>query len=58
MSPEGRTQARAGQPNKATEVLYLTAGSGITPVMGMLRDIEFDDVAKGGTGDLLCTRVF
>jgi ferredoxin-NADP reductase len=26
------------------KVLYLTAGSGITPVMGMLRDIEFDDV--------------
>ncbi|MFG2718456.1 ferredoxin reductase [Streptomyces sp. NPDC048416] len=29
------------QPAK---VLYLTAGSGITPVMGMLRDTEFDDV--------------
>ncbi|MFJ7203554.1 ferredoxin reductase [Streptomyces sp. NPDC098789] len=26
------------------KVLYLTAGSGITPVMGMLRDAEFDDV--------------
>ncbi|MER7676985.1 ferredoxin reductase [Streptomyces sp. NPDC096934] len=26
------------------KVLYLTAGSGITPVMGMLRDGEFDDV--------------
>ncbi|WP_369188544.1 ferredoxin reductase [Streptomyces sp. R08] len=26
------------------KVLYLTAGSGITPVMGMLRDTEFDDV--------------
>ncbi|MFJ9338677.1 ferredoxin reductase [Streptomyces sp. NPDC101733] len=29
---------------KPSKVLYLTAGSGITPVMGMLRDIEFDDV--------------
>ncbi|MEU3073443.1 ferredoxin reductase [Streptomyces laurentii] len=29
---------------KPAKVLYLTAGSGITPVMGMLRDIEFDDV--------------
>ncbi|MFB7511981.1 ferredoxin reductase [Streptomyces sp. NPDC056144] len=26
------------------KVLYLTAGSGITPVMGMLRDSAFDDV--------------
>ncbi|MET3984588.1 ferredoxin reductase [Streptomyces sp. PvR034] len=26
------------------KVLYLTAGSGITPVMGMLRDAELDDV--------------
>ncbi|KJS56166.1 stearoyl-CoA 9-desaturase [Streptomyces rubellomurinus subsp. indigoferus] len=26
------------------KVLYLTAGSGITPVMGMLRDTEVDDV--------------
>ena len=26
------------------KVLYLTAGSGITPVMGMLRDTAFDDV--------------
>ncbi|MFE6709895.1 ferredoxin reductase [Streptomyces sp. NPDC057695] len=26
------------------KVLYLTAGSGITPVMGMLRDTELDDV--------------
>jgi stearoyl-CoA 9-desaturase NADPH oxidoreductase len=26
------------------KVLYLTAGSGITPVMGMLRDTGFDDV--------------
>ncbi|KOV35179.1 stearoyl-CoA 9-desaturase [Streptomyces sp. XY431] len=26
------------------KVLYLTAGSGITPVMGMLRDTDFDDV--------------
>ncbi|MEY9874598.1 ferredoxin-NADP reductase [Streptacidiphilus sp. MAP12-33] len=30
------------QANPA-KVLYLTAGSGITPVMGMLRDNEFDD---------------
>lgn len=29
---------------KPAKVLYLTAGSGITPVMGMLRDIDFDDV--------------
>ncbi|SOB86135.1 Ferredoxin-NADP reductase [Streptomyces sp. 1331.2] len=29
---------------KPAKVLYLTAGSGITPVMGMLRDTEFDDV--------------
>ncbi|MFJ3794380.1 ferredoxin reductase [Kitasatospora sp. NPDC090091] len=29
---------------KPAKVLYLTAGSGITPAMGMLRDIEFDDV--------------
>ncbi|MFJ5044467.1 ferredoxin reductase [Streptomyces sp. NPDC088719] len=29
---------------KPAKVLFLTAGSGITPVMGMLRDIEFDDV--------------
>ncbi|MFJ6464737.1 ferredoxin reductase [Streptomyces sp. NPDC091387] len=29
---------------KPAKVLYLTAGSGITPVMGMLRDIELDDV--------------
>lgn len=29
---------------KPAKVLYLTAGSGITPVMGMLRDAEFDDV--------------
>lgn len=29
---------------KPAKVLCLTAGSGITPVMGMLRDIEFDDV--------------
>ncbi|MER7773136.1 ferredoxin reductase [Kitasatospora sp. NPDC096140] len=29
---------------KPAKVLYLTAGSGITPVMGMLRDSEFDDV--------------
>lgn len=28
---------------KPAKVLYLTAGSGITPVMGMLRDSEFDD---------------
>ena len=28
---------------KPAKVLYLTAGSGITPVMGMLRDTEFDD---------------
>lgn len=27
---------------KPAKVLYLTAGSGITPVMGMLRDSEFD----------------
>ncbi|WP_407836252.1 ferredoxin reductase [Streptomyces sp. DSM 116496] len=27
---------------KPAKVLYLTAGSGITPVMGMLRDTEFD----------------
>ncbi|MFJ3600444.1 ferredoxin reductase [Streptomyces sp. NPDC090126] len=30
---------------KPAKVLYLTAGSGITPVMGMLRSIELDDVA-------------
>ncbi|MFF0412944.1 ferredoxin reductase [Kitasatospora sp. NPDC004745] len=30
-------------PTKPAKVLYLTAGSGITPVMGMLRDAEFDD---------------
>ncbi|MGW7343902.1 ferredoxin reductase [Streptomyces sp. NPDC054854] len=29
---------------KPAKVLYLTAGSGITPVMGMLRDIDLDDV--------------
>ncbi len=29
---------------KPAKVLYLTAGSGITPVMGMLRDSQFDDV--------------
>ncbi|MFE5512441.1 ferredoxin reductase [Streptomyces sp. NPDC056529] len=29
---------------KPAKVLYLTAGSGITPVMGMLRDVELDDV--------------
>ncbi|MFD8143722.1 ferredoxin reductase [Streptomyces sp. NPDC059708] len=29
---------------KPAKVLYLTAGSGITPVMGMLRDNAFDDV--------------
>ncbi|MGW7096335.1 ferredoxin reductase [Streptomyces sp. NPDC054874] len=29
---------------KPAKVFYLTAGSGITPVMGMLRDIELDDV--------------
>ncbi|MGW0412157.1 ferredoxin reductase [Streptomyces collinus] len=29
---------------KPAKVLHLTAGSGITPAMGMLRDIEFDDV--------------
>ncbi|MEU1290475.1 ferredoxin reductase [Kitasatospora sp. NPDC005856] len=29
---------------KPAKVLYLTAGSGITPVMGMLRDHEFADV--------------
>ncbi len=29
---------------KPAKVLYLTAGSGITPVMGMLRDTEFQDV--------------
>ncbi|MFJ6378432.1 ferredoxin reductase [Kitasatospora sp. NPDC092039] len=28
---------------RPTKVLYLTAGSGITPVMGMLRDTEVDD---------------
>ncbi|GAA2832009.1 NADPH oxidoreductase [Kitasatospora paracochleata] len=28
---------------KPAKVLYLTAGSGITPVMGMLRDSEVDD---------------
>ncbi|MFJ9610137.1 ferredoxin reductase [Kitasatospora sp. NPDC101176] len=31
-------------PTRPAKVLYLTAGSGITPVMGMLRDAEFDDV--------------
>ncbi|MEG9550352.1 ferredoxin reductase [Streptomyces baarnensis] len=30
---------------KPAKVLYLTAGSGITPVMGMLRDTALDDVA-------------
>ncbi|MFJ9432593.1 ferredoxin reductase [Streptomyces sp. NPDC101490] len=29
---------------RPAKVLCLTAGSGITPVMGMLRDTEFDDV--------------
>lgn len=29
---------------KPAKVLYLTAGSGITPVMGMLRDTALDDV--------------
>ncbi|MER5806630.1 ferredoxin reductase [Streptomyces sp. NPDC002033] len=29
---------------KPAKVLFLTAGSGITPVMGMLRDNELDDV--------------
>lgn len=29
---------------KPAKVLYLTAGSGVTPVMGMLRDTEFQDV--------------
>ncbi|MEW2170639.1 ferredoxin reductase [Streptomyces sp. NPDC007027] len=29
---------------KSAKVLYLTAGSGITPVMGMLRSIGLDDV--------------
>ncbi|MFH9397548.1 ferredoxin reductase [Streptomyces sp. NPDC017556] len=29
---------------KPAKVFYLTAGSGITPVMGMLRDIDLDDV--------------
>ncbi|MEU8462400.1 ferredoxin reductase [Streptomyces sp. NPDC029003] len=29
---------------KPAKVLFLTAGSGITPVMGMLRDHELDDV--------------
>ncbi|MFF3017284.1 ferredoxin reductase [Streptomyces sp. NPDC057939] len=29
---------------KPAKVLYLTAGSGITPVMGMLRDTDLDDV--------------
>lgn len=29
---------------KPAKVLYLTAGSGITPVMGMLRDIELADI--------------
>ncbi|MGW6932743.1 ferredoxin reductase [Lentzea sp. NPDC054927] len=31
-------------PAKPAKVLYLTAGSGITPAMGMLRDTEFADV--------------
>ncbi|MFJ9626234.1 ferredoxin reductase [Streptomyces sp. NPDC091280] len=31
-------------PAKPAKVLYLTAGSGITPAMGMLRDTGFDDV--------------
>ncbi|QNP76171.1 ferredoxin reductase [Streptomyces roseirectus] len=31
-------------PVTPAKVLYLTAGSGITPVMGMLRATEFDDV--------------
>ncbi|MFD6311033.1 ferredoxin reductase [Streptomyces nigra] len=31
-------------PVRPAKVLYLTAGSGITPVMGMLRDTELDDV--------------
>ncbi|MER5492616.1 ferredoxin reductase [Streptomyces sp. NPDC002490] len=29
--------------SRPAKVLYLTTGSGITPVMGMLRDTEFDD---------------
>ncbi|MFJ9763288.1 ferredoxin reductase [Streptomyces erythrochromogenes] len=29
---------------RPAKVLYLTAGSGITPAMGMLRDTDFDDV--------------
>ncbi|MCX4690257.1 ferredoxin reductase [Kitasatospora purpeofusca] len=32
-------------PARPAKVLFLTAGSGITPVMGMLRDAGFDDVA-------------
>ncbi|MFD9065994.1 ferredoxin reductase [Kitasatospora purpeofusca] len=32
-------------PARPAKVLFLTAGSGITPVMGMLRDTGFDDVA-------------
>ncbi|MFJ3667076.1 ferredoxin reductase [Streptomyces sp. NPDC090106] len=31
--------------SQPAKVLYLTAGSGITPVMGMLRNTDFDDVA-------------
>ncbi|MFE6750646.1 ferredoxin reductase [Kitasatospora purpeofusca] len=31
-------------PAVPAKVLYLTAGSGITPVMGMLRDLDLDDV--------------
>lgn len=31
-------------PARPAKVLYLTAGSGITPVMGMLRDTELADV--------------
>lgn len=31
-------------PATPAKVLYLTAGSGITPVMGMLREHRFDDV--------------
>ncbi|MEU3964713.1 ferredoxin reductase [Streptomyces buecherae] len=39
--PTGDFVLPRARPGK---VLYLTAGSGITPAMGMLRDIEFDDV--------------
>ena len=39
--PEGDFQLPAVKPSK---LLFLTAGSGITPIMGMLRSFELEDV--------------